>query len=282
MIPSRKIAKQDSSSAADDSIAKESQDSSSAADDSIAKESQDISSSACGNNTEALPAMKKSNQSLPVKPVSSMKPNVDWADESPDTSDEDVNMSYVGVGDSSLDHAEINPGFSAGSSVNAIVHESSPSAEGTVLCPKDLASAFKGFEAGKTRWTKFVHSQSKENSPSPSPSRVRDSKSPVEYIDPKGAQADLRFALPADAEEAIDLSQEEEVMPETLLHGHFKVLYDQGKLNTVEEVKAVIQLQMVLRHFLDINLKLSQVIDHEFLSTHKIFGGSAERVCTLI
>jgi hypothetical protein len=114
---------QDSSSAADDSISKEGPVSSSALDDSIAKESPD-SSSACGNNTEELPLMEKSNQSLPLKPLSSRKPNVDWAETSPDTSDEDVNMNKESVEDSSLDHAEINPGFSAGSSVNAIVHES--------------------------------------------------------------------------------------------------------------------------------------------------------------
>ncbi len=175
---------QDSFSAVDDSIAKESQDSSSAEDNSIAKEGPD-SSSACGNNIEELPLMEKSNRSLPpLKPVSSRKPNVDWAEMSSDTSDEDVSMNKESVEDSSLDHAEINPGFSAGSSVNAIVHESSSSAEDTVLCPKDLASAFKGSEAGKTRWTKFVHSQSKENSPHTSPSRARDSKSPVKNIDP--------------------------------------------------------------------------------------------------
>jgi hypothetical protein len=78
----------DSSSAADDSISKDGPVSFSAVDDSIAKESPD-SSSACGNNTKGLPLMEKSNQSLPLKPVSSRKPNVDWAETSPDTS---VNM----------------------------------------------------------------------------------------------------------------------------------------------------------------------------------------------
>jgi hypothetical protein len=71
--------------------AKESPDSSSAIDDSIAKEGPD-SSSVGGDNTEESPLMEKSNQSLSLKPVSSRKPAVDWAETSPDTSDEDVNM----------------------------------------------------------------------------------------------------------------------------------------------------------------------------------------------
>jgi hypothetical protein len=144
--------------------------------------------------------------------------------------------------DSSLDRTEINHGFSTGPPVNAIVHEFSSSAENVEVRPKDLASAFKGAEPGETRWNNFVRSQSKENSPTASPSRLRDNNSPVENVDPKGAQAVPRFALTKDIVDAIDLlSQEggeEETMPETLLHGHFKVLHDKGELNTVEEVKA--------------------------------------------
>jgi hypothetical protein len=72
-----------SSSAADDSISKESPDSSSSVDDSITKEGPD-SSSVCG---------QENPQSLPLKPVSSRKPDVDWAETSPDISDEDVKES---------------------------------------------------------------------------------------------------------------------------------------------------------------------------------------------
>jgi hypothetical protein len=91
---------------------------------------------------------------------------------------------------------------------------------------------------------------------------VRDSKSPVKNVDTKGDQADPRFALPADVEEAIELSQEEETMSETLLHGHFKVLYEQGKLNTVEEVKAAYMRVLVTENFLyDVTLRLYQSAD---------------------
>ncbi len=129
--------------------------------------------------------------------------------------------------DYSLIRAEINPGFSAGAPDNAIVHESSSSANNAEVRHISVASLFR--------------SQSKENSPSASPLRARNSKSPVEDIDPKEVPADPRFVLTKDIEDAIDLSQEEgeyETHPETLLHGHFKVLYDKGELNTVEEVKA--------------------------------------------
>jgi hypothetical protein len=67
---------------------------------------------------------------------------------------------------------------------------------------------------------------------------MRGTKYPTENMDPKWDQSDPRFALTADIEATVDLSQEEEVIPETLLHGHFKVLYEKEKLNTVEEVKA--------------------------------------------
>ncbi len=53
---------------------------------------------------------------------------------------------------------------------------------------------------------------------------MRDTKSPVDSIDPKEDEVDPRFVLTADIEASIDLSQEteEETMPETLLHAHFK------------------------------------------------------------
>ncbi len=114
---------------------------------------------------------------------------------------------------SALDRAEINPGFSAGAPDSAIVHESSSSANNAEARHISVASLFR--------------SQSKENSSSASSTRARDSQSPVEHINPKGVQAEPRFALTADMEAAIDLSQ-----------GHFEVLYNKGELNTVEEVKA--------------------------------------------
>ncbi len=51
---------------------------------------------------------------------------------------------------------------------------------------------------------------------------------------------DPRFVLTQDILDAIDVSHEteEETIVESLLHGHFKVLYMRGELNTVEQVKA--------------------------------------------
>ncbi len=140
---------------------------------------------------------------------------------------------------------------------NAIVHESSSSANNAEVRHISVASLFR--------------SQSKENSPSASPSRARDSQSPVEHIDPKGVQADPRFVLTADIEAAIDLSQEQKrkrLVCESLLHGHFKVLYDKGELNTIEEVKAAYMRVLgdtecnVSEDFLyDITLQLYQCAD---------------------
>jgi hypothetical protein len=179
----------------------ESPDSSSAAD-KIAIESPD-SSSTCGNENEGLLQVEKSNQSLPLKPFSSRKPETDLADETSDVSEEDVNIDKENGVDSSqtrtdysLIREEINPGFSVVAPDDAIVHESSSSANNAEVRHISVASLFR--------------SQSKENSPSASPSRARDSQSPVEHIDPKGVQADPRFVLTADIETAIDLSQETE------------------------------------------------------------------------
>jgi hypothetical protein len=253
-------------SAADDFIAKQGPDSSSAADDSITKEGPD-SSSVCEDNTETLLSMQKSDSAQPLKPLSSRKPETNWADETSDDSEEDVNMDKEsGIDSSSIrtDHslirAEINPGFSVEAPDNAIVHESSSSANKAEARHISVASLFR--------------SQSKENSPSASPSRARDSQSPVEHIDPKRGQADPRFVLTADIEAAIDLSQEteEETTCESLLHGHFKVLYDKGELNTVEEVKAAYMRVLgdaecnVSEDFLyDITLQLYQSADRSAL-----------------
>jgi hypothetical protein len=157
---------QDSSSAADD-IAIEGQDSSSAADKS-AIESPD-SSSACGNGNEGLPQCEKSNQSLPLKPFSSRKPVTNWADEISEGSEEDVNMDNQSVRNSSAiraDYAairaELNPGFSVVNPEDAIVRVSSSSTNNVGACHISVANLFL--------------SQSKENSPSASPLRERDSE----------------------------------------------------------------------------------------------------------
>jgi hypothetical protein len=52
---------------------------------------------------------------------------------------------------------------------------------------------------------------------------------------------DPRFELTDDLHEAMDAlieQGEKEVMPERLLNGHFKFLFEAGKLNTIEDVKA--------------------------------------------
>jgi hypothetical protein len=158
--------------------------------------------------------------------------------------------------DYSLIREEINPGFSTGAPDSAIVYESSSSANNAEVRHISVASLFR--------------SQSKENSPSASPSRAKDSQSPVEHIDSKGVQADPRFVLTADIEAAIDLPQEteEETTCESIFHGHFKVLYDKGELNTVEEVKAAYMRVLgdaecnVSEDFLyDITLQLYQSAD---------------------
>jgi hypothetical protein len=107
----------DSSSAADDLIAKESPDSSSAANGSITKEGPD-SSSVGGDNNETLLSSQKSDSAQPTKPLSSRKPETNWADESSDDSEKDVNMdkeSVIGssstLADYSIIREEINPGF---------------------------------------------------------------------------------------------------------------------------------------------------------------------------
>jgi hypothetical protein len=157
---------QDSSSAADD-IAIEGQDSSSAAD-KRAIESPD-SSSACGNGNEGLPQDEKSNQSLPLKPFSSRKPVTNWADEISEGSEEDVDMDNQSVRNSSAiraDYAairaELNPGFSVVNPEDAIVRVSSSSTNNVGACHISVANLFL--------------SQSKENSPSASPLRERDSE----------------------------------------------------------------------------------------------------------
>jgi hypothetical protein len=239
----------------------ESPDSSSAADD-IAIEGQD-SSSAIAKGNEGLPRDEKSNQSLPLKPLSSRKPETNWADEISERSEEDVNMDNQSDRNSSAiraDYAairaEINPGFSVVNPEEAIVRVYSSSTNNVGACHISVANLFL--------------SQSKENSPSASPLRDRKVKSSVEDIDPKEIPADPRFVLSQDILDAIDVSQEteEETMPESLLHGHFKVLYEREELNTVEQVKAaymrVLQTEdcNVSEDFLyDITLQLYQSAD---------------------
>jgi hypothetical protein len=257
---------QDSSSASNN-IAIESQDSSSAADKS-AMESPD-SSSAFGSRNEGLPQGEKSNQSLPPKPFSS---------NSSDVSEEEVNADKEDAIDSSLNRAdyasiraEINSAFSSRPQNDTIVQEPSSSANNAETRYISVANLFL--------------SQSKENTPTASPLRERNGKSPVEHIDPKEVPADPRFVFTQDILDAIDVSQEteEETMPESLLHGHFKVLYEKGHLNTIEEVKAaymrVLQTEdcNVSEDFLyDITLQLYQSADpfgtaaHNFTIAQKL------------
>ncbi len=127
--------------------------------------------------------------------------------------------------DYSLIRAKINPGFSVVNPENAIVHESSSSTNNVGARHISVGNLFL--------------SQSKENSPSASPLRERNGKSPVEHVDPKGVPADPRFGLTQDIDDAIDVSQEtEEEATGESLHEHLKILYDKGELNTVEEVQA--------------------------------------------
>ncbi len=159
-----------------------------------------------------MPQVEKSNQSLPLKPLSSRKPETDWVDEISDFSDENVNIDDERVMNSSLD---LPPGL------------------------KKMPLCMNPDRARHVSVANLFLFQSKENSPSASPLRERNSKSPVEHVDPKGVPADPRFELTQDIEDAIDVSQEtEEETTGESLHGHFKVLYDKEEPNTVEEVKA--------------------------------------------
>ena len=146
----------------------------------IAIEGQD-SSSAIAKGNEGLPQGEKSNQSLPPKPLSSRKPVTDWADEISDVSEEEVNngkeeatpeaiVSSQNRADYASIRAEINPASFSMPRNDAIVQVSSPLANNAEVCHISVARLFL--------------SQSKENSPSASPLRERDDKSPVEHIDP--------------------------------------------------------------------------------------------------
>jgi hypothetical protein len=125
--------------------------------------------------------------------------------------------------------------------------------------PRDRGSA-----ADKAQWAEFLtgaalttQNASSARTPSPSAreSHTRENStlrasSSAKVDEPSGAKlspwtdsnvVEPRFALTPDLRAAIDqlqLEGIEEVMPEQFFMGHFKVLFEEGKFNTIEDVKA--------------------------------------------
>jgi hypothetical protein len=122
----------------------------------------------------------------------------------------------------------------------------------------------RGTAEDKAQWKEFLHitasmeqdansasttssgtheSHAKENAPlSASPSAEKDAPPDSQlhsFNDP--GDVDPRFQLTDDIHEAMDAlieQGEEEVMPERLLNGYFKHLFEGGNLNTIDDVKA--------------------------------------------
>jgi hypothetical protein len=119
----------------------------------------------------------------------------------------------------------------------------------------------RGSDEDRARWAKFInstplteHNVGSERNPSARESHSREgsplrtfSSAEVDepparlqpWLDPN--EVEPRFALTDDLQAAIDDLHSkgvEEVIPEQLLMGHFKALFEEGNFNTIEDVKA--------------------------------------------
>ena len=161
--------------------------------------------------------------------------------------------------------------------MSAIVPPSVPRGRGT---PEDKdkwvkflncsSSIERSFSSARAISSSTLESLSTENVASSASASSGKDVAPIPRVHPynDAENLDLRFAFTDDIHEAMDalIAQGiEEIVPERLLMGHFQFLFENGKLNNTDDVKAAYTRVLGID---DLGISLDPTvptIDHEFI-----------------